>query len=377
MLRTSAVELDPAWATLLLSVNQPRIRNGLSRFARWSTLKGIPPEAVDDAIVDRFIDDLRAKTLVRHINDLRNNTITTWNMLAASNSELASIKTSSVLKMPKRIVWESLPISFQADVRTNIPRSVAIQIDALYQAARIMMPNVDLAWLKCMKARLHAAPLRHASGPVVTSLQLLDLGLLLMARADPRPERRLTINGASCYRDGLMIAMLAFMPLRRKNLAALDIDRHIIEEGISRLIVIPAAETKTRTLIEFVIPELLLPYLAVYLKIVRPRLRRDSDCKALWASPRGGALCSNAIWKLVCRHTSAELGVRLTPHDVRDAAATTWALEAPSQVAVSRDLLSHKNLRTTQKHYNRARGVEASRSYSQLLGRIKRSAKRN
>jgi integrase/recombinase XerD len=262
--------------------------------------------------------------------------------------------------------------------KTNIPRSVAIQVDALYQAARIMMPNVDLAWLKSIKARLHAAaPLRHASGPVVTSLQLLDLGLLLMTRADPRPECRLTINGASCYRDGLMIAMLAFMPLRRKNLAALEIGRHIIEEGNSRLIVIPAAETKTRTLIEFVIPELLLPYLAVYLKIVRPRLRRDPDCKALWTSPRGGALGSNAIWKLICRHTSAELGVRLTPHDVRDAAATTWALEAPSQIAVSRDLLSHSDLRTTQKHYNRARGVVASRSYSELLGRIKRSAKRN
>jgi hypothetical protein len=60
MLRTSAVELDAAWATLLLSVNQPRIRNGLSRFARWSTLKGIPPEAVDDTIINRFIDGASA-----------------------------------------------------------------------------------------------------------------------------------------------------------------------------------------------------------------------------------------------------------------------------------------------------------------------------
>ena len=98
----------------------------------------------------------------------------------------------------------------------------------------------------------------------------------------------------------------------------------------------------------------------------------ETDSKALWASPRGGALGSNAIWKLVCRHTAAELGVRLTPHDARDAAATTWALEAPGQVAVSRDLLSHSDLRTTQKHYNRAWGVEASRTYAKLVERIKK-----
>ena len=39
----------------------------------------------------------------------------------------------------------------------------------------------------------------------------------------------------------------------------------------------------------------------------------------------------------------------------RDAAATTWALSAPDQIGVARDLLAHSDLRTTIKHYNRAR----------------------
>lgn len=117
MLRTSGIELDTAWATLLLSVNQARIRNGLSRFARWATLSVIAPEDVEDATIDRFIDDLRANTLVRRIDDLRNNTITTWNILAASKTGLAALKTSSSLKIPKRVPWERLPTSFQKDVR--------------------------------------------------------------------------------------------------------------------------------------------------------------------------------------------------------------------------------------------------------------------
>ena len=172
-----------------------------------------------------------------------------------------------------------------------------------------------------------------------------------------------------------MIALLAFAPFRRKNLAYLEIGRHLIGESNNRYIVIPASETKTRTPIEFAIPALLLPYLDVYLSIVRPRIFNDGSCKALWVSPRGGGLRYGAIGDIVSRHTAAVLGIRLTPHDTRDAAATTWALSAPSKIGISRDLLSHSNLRTTGKHYNRAKGVEASRAYAKLLQLKKRNSR--
>jgi integrase/recombinase XerD len=257
--------------------------------------------------------------------------------------------------------------------KTNIPRSVAIQMDALYKAARIMMPELDLSWLKLMKARLHsAAPLKRASGPLVTSVQVLQVGQRLMDDDDPKTEDGLTLAQAIRYRDGLLISLLAFLPLRRRNLAALEIDRHLIGEGNNRFVYIPAAETKTRTPIEFAIPELLLPYLDVYLRFVRPRILNDPKCKALWVSPRGGALRDGAIGAIVSRHTVAVLGIRLTPHDTRDAAATTWAaLAAPGQIGVSRDLLSHSDLRTTEKHYNRANGVEASRAYAKVINAAK------
>jgi integrase/recombinase XerD len=260
--------------------------------------------------------------------------------------------------------------------KTHIPRSVAIQIDALYKVARVIMPELDLSWLKSIKARLHsAAPLQRASGPVVTSVQVLKVGQQLMDAHDPKTEDRLTLAQAIRYRDGLMISLLAFLPLRRKNLAALEIDRHLIREGTNRFIFIPAAETKTRTPIEFAIPKLLLPYLDVYLGIVRSRILSDPKCKALWVSPRGGSLRDGAVGEMVSRHTAAVLGIRLTPHDTRDAAATTWALAAPGQVGVSRDLLSHSDLRTTQKHYNRASGVEASRTLAKILQIAKRNGR--
>jgi hypothetical protein len=50
-----------------------------------------------------------------------------------------------------------------------------------------------------------------------------------------------------------------------KNLAALAIDRHLIQEGESWFIIIPPVETKTSTAIEFAVPEILTPYLSTYL----------------------------------------------------------------------------------------------------------------
>ena len=96
------------------------------------------------------------------------------------------------------------------------------------------------------------------------------------------------------------------------------------------------------------------------------------SCKALWISREDGALSYGAIGEVITRHTASRLGVRVAPHDVRDAAATTWAVAAPGQIGIARDLLSHSDLRTTTRHYNRARGIEASRAYAQLIAERRR-----
>jgi hypothetical protein len=79
-----------------------------------------------------------------------------------------SIDDQSALDLPasERLTQARIRSFTDHLAKTHIPRSVAIQIDALYKAARVMMPELDLSWLKLMKARLHsAAPLKRASGP--------------------------------------------------------------------------------------------------------------------------------------------------------------------------------------------------------------------
>ena len=76
MLRTGGLELDSAWKGLLDPIRDQRIRTGLSRFARWCSLQSISPEAVAEAVVDRFAQDLKARTLVRNVAGQRGAAVT-------------------------------------------------------------------------------------------------------------------------------------------------------------------------------------------------------------------------------------------------------------------------------------------------------------
>jgi integrase/recombinase XerD len=243
----------------------------------------------------------------------------------------------------------------------------------MYHAARVMMPERDWAWLKSTKTRLHATVPRYsAKGPAITSTMLVDLGLALMEESHFVEGQKLSMPDAIRYRDGLIIATLGFIPLRCRNLASLEIGRTFVQEGDGWAVIIPTNETKSgKEPIEFAIPPLLSPYFARYLDLVRPRLRRVASCAALWISPKGGALSYSAFGPMPARHTMRRWGIRVAPHDVRDAGATQWAIAAPDQIGVARDLLGHADLRPTTRHYNRARGIEASRALAREVTRLK------
>ena len=259
---------------------------------------------------------------------------------------------------------------------TRSPTSVARLVDALYHAARLMISTHDWTWLRSIATRLRAAaPVQAGAGPVITSVQLLALGEQLMHESQPPLGTPISRTDALLYRDGLIFAFLAFVPIRPKNLSQLDIERHLVREGDCWFVIIPQGEAKTGTLIEAPIPELLKSYLTFYLDVVRQCLLRDPACTALWLNSIGGPLSYLLIYRMIRRHSKDRLGVHITPHDARDAAATTWAIAAPDQIGIARDLLTHRDLRTITKHYNRAKGVEASRAYRQVIDEVRRKQK--
>ena len=124
--------------------------------------------------------------------------------------------------------------------------ALASDLDRLRLAITNMCPGADLSWLLLIAKRLaNQKTLKPAKSRLVTSEQLYALGIELMDGAEQSdPVRKLD---AFRYRDGLIIALLALIPLRRRTVAALRIGQHLLKSGDLWVIDIPAQRHQDKT----------------------------------------------------------------------------------------------------------------------------------
>jgi len=170
MLRTSALEIDPAWKELLDPALDQRIRTGLSRFARWCSLSGVSPDAVTEAVVDRFAQDLKARTLVRNAEGQHGAVATAWNRLATVKPGLTGFAAQNSPKALKRIPWDHLPATFLADLQKYL--AWCTMPDALDDDARAT--RLAPATIRLRRDHIHsAATAAVATGIAAESLRTL------------------------------------------------------------------------------------------------------------------------------------------------------------------------------------------------------------
>jgi hypothetical protein len=85
--------------------------------ARWASLRRIAPAAVDDAVIERFIAELTAASLIRNIGAQHRSVALTWNVLCAllPGSSLSAVAVPAHKLVPVRVPWQRLPAAFRAD----------------------------------------------------------------------------------------------------------------------------------------------------------------------------------------------------------------------------------------------------------------------
>ena len=173
------------------------------------------------------------------------------------------------------------------------------------------------------------------------------------------------LQRATRFRDGLIIALLAARPLRRKNLCALRLGHHLARRGAIFWIGIPGEETKNGRPIEVPLPEELSRAMDRYLREYRPVLTQGRSLDCLWVSSRAKPMHEVSVYCQVRRITKETFGAPINPHLFRDAAATTLAIEDPEHVRIASQMLGHGSVRVTERHYNQARMLEAARRYQE------------
>ena len=130
---------------------------------------------------------------------------------------------------------------------------------------------------------------------------------------------------------------------------------------------------KSRQPFSMAIPQFLTPYIERFLSEIRPQIPGAEEHHWLWASSSGGGLCGQAIFKIVTDRTTAAFGHPVNPHLFRSIAATTIAVSTPGQVRLSRDLLGHARLDTTERYYNLAGSIQAGQDYANALETVRKT----
>ena len=248
----------------------------------------------------------------------------------------------------------------------------------LERALAAMEPESDRSLLRLAVRRLetpvsHAQKRERLQEPAV--LEALGRALKDTARRGEVVSRR---KNAVMFRDGLQIALLARRPLRKGNFASIEIGNHLVSERETWRLRFAADEMKNNQDLDILFPVELKGDLEEYLEVYRPLLAGSVYRGVrLWLTYRYSTKTTPQLPVSISNRTKQAFGKPINPHLFRDCAATSIAIDDPEHVRVAASVLGHRSFATTQRHYNRSRTIDASRTVNVFLEGAKKRARRS
>jgi len=259
--------------------------------------------------------------------------------------------------------------SYLREARSEV--SVAADLDRV-RAVLVAFGGGDLAWLRKIQRRI-ARDAKPKARPLVTADELYQLGFDLMdgAIAEADANGSILDRQSKMYRDGMMIAFLAAIPVRRRALANMRIGTQLVRIGDQWTLNIPEEDTKTGVALEYDIAPALSARMDCYLERFRPTVPGSDRHDGVWASKFGNPMAGNTILQSVTRRTVERFGHAVSPHRFRHAAASLWSVDDPANVRGAKDLLGHKSFAMTEKHYIQAQARMAGRVLADTLAGLR------
>ena len=261
------------------------------------------------------------------------------------------------------------------------PLTLFCRIQEVYDAARIMDPAQNWAWLRTASRRVRkrARPIRNKRLKLQPAQALEQLAHDLMDEAQSSKDLSF-YQRALRFRDGLIIGVLIRRPLRLKNFASLTLGQNLILHHQSATMTFQRDEMKGKRPFEVHFPSVYFEALKIYIALYRPYLLslhpREGKIltDALWVSNEGQQLADLSLRNAIKRRTKIAFGIDMTPHLFRDASVTTLVRHAPASARLTRTILGHTSIDVTNKHYNQSRMIETSRRHTSLIQKLTTNA---
>lgn len=283
-----------------------------------------------------------------------------------------------VAAAPGTLVTRELVRAYIDELRPiAAPNTLFCRIQELHDAIRVMAPDQDWGWLlNAVKSlRSTATPVRNKLPRLQPASHIEALGLALMREAEDNPDLS-RFKQALMYRDGLILAILIRRPLRLKNVCGMELGSSLILGEQAASLVFSRDQMKGKRPFEAEVPVHLLDALRTYIEVYRPYLMSlgpdpsQPATSGLWISSEGRPMAEGSLRNAVKKRTAKAFGRDLSPHLFRDCSVTTLVRDAPASARLTRAILSHTSLETTNRHYNQARMVETSRRHTDLVEQL-------
>jgi integrase len=166
------------------------------------------------------------------------------------------------------------------------------------------------------------------------------------------------------------IAILTFAPVRLSNLARIKLGENLIKPGRLNTpywLVFPHYDVKNRVDLNFKFDQSLTDLIDEYIHEFRPALLRRTN--APWLFPGEGGEPKNKLLfgQQITRRIQKTIGLRVTPHQFRHAAAAIYLKHRPGDYETVRRLLGHREIQTTIRFYCGLQTMQATEQFGRLI----------
>ncbi|WP_171096379.1 tyrosine-type recombinase/integrase [Ruegeria sp. HKCCD9179] len=201
---------------------------------------------------------------------------------------------------------------------------------------------------------------------LVRELLLLPNKFMRRALSKPGVSKR----DAYLAAQALAIGLLLNAPIRIENLANIDIDRHILQQGKGRnrsvSVYFPPYEVKNNLEIELPLSPETIGLLDAYLSKAWPVLA-SAGCRDLFPGRHGSKRSKVGLGMAIAKTTERELGVRISPHQFRHITGYLFLKQCPGDYETVRVLLGHKSLQTTIQFYAGMEIYAAAKRFDEVV----------
>jgi integrase len=254
---------------------------------------------------------------------------------------------------------------------------------------------IDLAWKLLSIARMIGAPaetianlddirfqLEEERGPTLTEKNLVIIRQVMSTDFWPKVARLPASLFSSALKmqnrqpkkaialavTALQMQILTRAPIRIGNLLQVKLDKHLVRIAPDKFrLHFEEYDVKNRVDLDFELSGDTAEMIEAFITHVRPKLEGKSKTDWLFPGADNRSRLSSHASTAIARVVEKYIGVRITAHQFRHAAAAMVLKQEPGNYEFARRVLGHKNVVTTQRFYSGLESFAAAKMFGELI----------